>query len=272
MENSSLVKNRPTVVPITNIVEETPKIRTIHTKSSRIASSTKPGQFIMVWVIGTDEIPMAVSKAQEDGTISFTVEKVGDATKKLHELEEGDLIGLRGPYGNGFDLSGEKLLIMGGGCGMAPLALTAQRAVDKGKEVTVVISAESGEDLLFKSRIESLNVDLFLSTEDGSVGVEGVATDVLKEALSGKDFDSGLICGPEQMMGAVAEFVEEWDIPMQLSLNRYMKCGIGLCGSCSLDPSGLRVCEEGPVFSYEEIKGGEFGDYKRDAAGRKTGV
>ncbi len=270
MENSSPVEHRPTVVPITNVTEETPKIRTIYTKAPKIASSTKPGQFIMIWVIGTDEIPMAVSTARKDGTISFTVEKIGDATKKLHELKKGDLIGIRGPYGNGFDLSGDEILIIGGGCGMAPLALTVEKAVDEGKDVTVVISAETSEDLLFESRIDDLDVELLLSTEDGSAGVEGVTTDVLEEILPEKDFDSCLVCGPESMMGAVAELVEGCDIPMQLSLNRYMKCGIGLCGSCSLDPSGLRVCEEGPVFSYEEIKDGEFGKYKRDAAGTRT--
>lgn len=272
MENSSQVKNKPTVVPITEIVKETPKIRTIKTKVPKIASNTSPGQFMMVWVIGVDEIPMAVSSAREDGTVSFAVEKVGEATEKLHELEEGNLVGLRGPYGNSFDLSGDELLIIGGGCGMAPLAFTAERAVEKGKNVTVLISAESGDDLLFKSRIENLDLDLFLGTEDGSQGVKGVTTDVLREALPEKDYDSCLICGPEQMMVSVAEFIEEENIPMQISLNRIIKCGVGLCGSCSLDSSGLRVCEEGPIFSYEEIKDGEFGDYKRDAAGRKTEV
>ncbi len=272
MENSSPVEHKPTVVPINNIVKETPKIRTIYTKAPKITSTTTPGQFIMVWVIGEDEIPMAVSTAEEDGTVSFSAEKIGDATTKLHKLEEGDLVGLRGPYGNGFDLSGEKLLMIGGGCGMAPLAITAERAVEKGKDVTVIISAESEEDLLFKSRIESLDAELLLGTEDGSAGVEGVTTDVLRQELPEEDYDSCLICGPERMMVATAEFIEERGIPLQISLNRYMKCGFGLCGSCSLDPSGLRVCEEGPVFTYEEIKDSEFGEYKRDAAGRKTEV
>lgn len=272
MENSYHGENRPTVVPVEKVKQETPDIRSIYAKVPEIADSVSPGQFIMVWVIGVDEIPMAVSGVEENGIIRFTVEKVGDATSKLHELEEGDLIGFRGPHGNGFDISGKKLLIVGGGCGMAPLNLTVKRAVEKGKDVTVVISAATEENLLFKSKMESLDVDLFLGTEDGSAGVEGLATDVLEKALEGNDYDSCLVCGPEKMMFFVAEMVKDKDINLQLSLNRYMKCGVGICGSCSLDPQGLRVCEEGPVFDYEEIEDSEFGDYKRDPAGRKTEI
>jgi len=272
MENSYHGENRPTVVPIEKVKNETPDIRSIYAKVPKIANSVSPGQFIMVWVIGVDEVPMAVSGVMEDGTIKFTVEKVGEATTKLHELEKGDLIGFRGPHGNGFDLSGEKLLIVGGGCGMAPLNLTVERAVEKEKDVTVVISAATEEDLLFKSRMESLDVDLFLGTEDGSVGVEGLATDVLEKAMEKGDYDSCLVCGPEKMMFFVAEMVKDEDMSLQLSLNRYMKCGVGICGSCSLDPEGLRVCEEGPVFYYEEIEDSEFGDYTRDASGRKIDI
>ncbi len=271
-ENLSLAKNSPDITPVTEIVGETPEIRSLYFDSPSVSSESEPGQFLMIWVMGEDEIPMAVSRAGTDATVGITVEKVGDATSKLHELEEGSLIGVRGPYGNGFDLSGDKLLIVGGGCGMAPLGYTAEEALRRGKEATVVISAETEESLVFKSRIESLDADLFVATEDGSAGVEGLTTDALERVLSDSDFDSCLICGPERMMAASAELVESNGIPVQVSLNRYLKCGIGLCGSCTIDPSGLRVCEEGPVFRYEEIKDGEFGDYRRDASGRKVGV
>lgn len=271
-ESLSHARNRPEVTPVREVVEEAPDIRSLYFDSQSVASESEPGQFLMIWVIGEDEIPMAVSRAESDGTVGITVEKVGDATSKLHELGEGDLIGVRGPYGNGFDLTGNDLLVVGGGCGMAPLGYVVEEARSKGKKVTVVISAETDKRLVFRSRIEKLDVDLFLSTEDGSAGVEGLATHVLEQVLQNSSFDSCLICGPERMMAASAELVETNGIPVQVSLNRHVKCGIGLCGSCTIDPSGLRVCEEGPVFRYEDIKDGEFGNYKRDASGREVGV
>lgn len=271
-ENLSLAKNRPDIIHVTEIVREAPEIKSLYFNFPGVSSESEPGQFLMIWVMGEDEIPMAVSKAGSDGTVGITVEKVGDATSKLHELEKGSLLGVRGPYGNGFDLSGDKLLIVGGGCGMAPLGYTTEEALRRGKEVTVVTSAETEERLVFRSRIESLDANLFVGTEDGSAGIRGLTTDVLERVLSDLDFDSCLICGPERMMAASAELVKSSGIPVQVSLNRYLKCGIGLCGSCTIDSSGLRVCEEGPVFRYEEIKDGEFGDYRRDASGRKVGV
>lgn len=272
MENLYRPKNKPKVTEVQKVEKETPKIKTITAKSPKIAEKTNPGQFIMVWSIGEDEVPMAVSKTRKENLISITVEKIGKATKKLHNLEKGDLIGFRGPYGNGFDLTDEKILIIGGGCGMAPMAPTAEEAVEKGKDVTVIISSDSEENLLFRNRMENLDAELLIGTEDGSAGVKGLAPDVIEKAISDKEYDVCLACGPEKMMKAVAEKITETDISLQLSLNRYMKCGIGICGSCGLDPEGLRVCEEGPVFDYEEIKDSEFGEYKRDGCGCKENI
>ncbi|KXA95714.1 hypothetical protein AKJ65_01055 [candidate division MSBL1 archaeon SCGC-AAA259E19] len=272
MEDSYRKKNRPTVLPLLGVVEEAPEIKSFFVNHQEIASATAPGQFLMLWVIGVDEIPMSVSGVGKDGTLRLTVEKVGDATSKLHELEEGDLVGVRGPYGNGFDISGNKFLIVCGGCGTAPLSFATERLVEQGKKATVVLAAETSEKLLFRSQLEKMDVDLFMSTEDGSTGVEGLATDVLEKEINDWDFDSCLVCGPERMMAATAELVEEKGISIQLSLNRYMKCGIGICGQCSMDPSGLRVCRDGPVFNYEEIKDSEFGDYKRNSEGKKVEI
>lgn len=271
MENSSHVRHRPEVLPITEVMEEAPQIKSLYFNSPRVVSETEPGQFLMIWVIGEDEIPMAVS-GSEDGVVGITVEKVGDATSELHELESGELIGVRGPYGNGFDLSGERLLVVGGGCGMAPLTLAAEKANDLGKDLTIVLTAETEEKLIFRSSLKELEADLVVGTEDGTAGKEGLTTDVLEEVLPDRSFDSALICGSEKMMSASAEIVESKGIPVQVSLNRYMKCGVGVCGSCVIDPLGVRVCEEGPVFWYEDVKDTEFGDYKRDSSGKKVGV
>ncbi|KXA98131.1 hypothetical protein AKJ37_01300 [candidate division MSBL1 archaeon SCGC-AAA259I09] len=272
MEDFYHAEHRAEVLSIRKVIDETPSIRSIYVDSSKISSKSVPGQFLMVWVIGVDEIPMAVSKAGEDGTLGFSVERVGDATSKLHELEKGELIGIRGPYGNGFDLSGENLLIIGGGCGMAPLSFAAEEAVSEGKNVKFILTASTADELLFRSRLEKLDAELVTGTEDGSAGIKGVTPDVVRKINLGDHYDSCLLCGPEEMMTSTADLIDKKGIPIQVSLNRYMKCGVGICGSCSLDPSGLRVCIEGPVFQYEEIKDSEFGDYKRDSTGSKTGI
>lgn len=272
MEGLFPVRDRPEVLPISDVVEETPTIKSLYVESLGIASESNPGQFLMVWVLGVDEVPMAVSTVRDDRTLGITVENVGEATSRLHELKVGDFIGLRGPYGHGFDLSGENLLVVGGGCGSAPLLFAAEVAVKRGKNVKVVLTAKDEDELLFRSSFEKMDLDLVLGTEDGSVGIEGLTTDVLESADFNTDFDSCLVCGPEKMMVATAEMVEGWGVPVQVSLNRYVKCGIGLCGQCSIDPSGKRVCVDGPVFEYEEIKGGEFGKYRRSSTGSRIDI
>lgn len=272
MEDLSRENLKPKTLEIEEVVKETPSIKTFYVDCPEIARKAHPGNFVMLWIIGADEIPISLSKAEKSGKLGLTVEKVGDATAELHELEEGDLIGIRGPYGNGFDLSKKEMLMVCGGCGAAPLAYAAEEAVRKGKDVTYILAAKSSENLLFKSRLEEYDLDLKIATEDGSAGKKGLATDVLKEELEKQEFDSSLVCGPELMMVKTVELTEEYNIPTQLSLERYMKCGIGICGQCTLDPSGLRVCKEGPVFDYEEIKNSEFGEYNRNSTGEKTEI
>lgn len=272
MESSYQDEYSPKVVPLKKVVRETPKIKTFYVNSREIAEESDPGQFLMLWVIGVDEVPMSMSSADENGTIGLTVEKVGEATSELHELGEGDLVGVRGPYGEGFDLSGDKLLLVCGGCGTAPLIFGAERAAEEGIEVDVVLAAKTDEDLLFRSRLEEIGANVKVATEDGSAGVKGLAVDALKDLNPYDDYDSAMICGPEMMMVKTAEELDEKDLSVQVSLNRYMKCGIGVCGTCSLDPSGLRVCKDGPVFWYDEIKDTEFGDHRRNAAGEKVDI
>ncbi len=269
MENSLKEKYRPRTLPILEIEKETPKAKTFYVKSPEIASKSEPGQFLMLWIIGSDEIPISISKTEENGRIGLTVEKIGDSTSRLHELREGELIGIRGPYGNGFDLTGDNLLMICGGCGAAPLAFSAEKAISEDKKVTAILAAKDSEHLLFRSRLKNLGVNLIIATEDGSAGIKGLATDALKKEIKKWDFDDCLICGPELMMKKAAEILKNKRIPSQLSLERYMKCGIGICGQCTIDPSGLRVCKEGPIFRYEEIENSELGKYCRDSRGLK---
>ncbi len=263
------VVHRPKVLPINKVVNETPTTKTFHVNCPNISSKVRPGQFVMFWVIEKDEIPMSVSKADKKGELGLTVAKVGDATARLHELGKGDKIGVRGPYGNWFDLSGKRLLMVGGGYGAAPLAFGAEVALSEGKEVTVILGAKTSDELLFKSRLENLDVELKISTEDGSAGMKGLATEVLEDILRSNKFDCILACGPELMLKKTFDLSEEYKIPLQVSLERMMKCSVGLCGSCCIGP--YRVCVDGPIFSSDRLRKikDEFGIFTRDASGRK---
>jgi dihydroorotate dehydrogenase electron transfer subunit len=260
------------VLPIQEVAVETPSVKTFYVKYPEIASTVRPGQFVMVWVIGVDEIPIAVSDAKGDGTIGLTIARVGDATTHLHQLRNGDMIGIRGPYGNWFDLSGSKIIMVGGGYGIAPLAFCAKVALAEGKKVKVILGARSADELVLLNTLKKLGTDLSIATEDGTAGLKGLVTDALERVLEKERYDSCMTCGPEKMMKKVVEMTELRGIRTQVSLERYMKCGIGVCGQCCVDPLGIRVCTEGPVFYPEQLKGPEFGNYARDAAGLKKGL
>jgi dihydroorotate dehydrogenase electron transfer subunit len=249
----------PVGVTITEIVKETPSIRTF-VFDREVAA--RPGQFVMVWVPGVDEIPMALSSPS-----SITVLKVGDATAALFAMHEGDLIGVRGPYGNGFTVSGRTLAI-GGGVGASPLL----PLITAGQVETFLLGARTASELLFADRIRE-SATLMVATDDGTAGHHGFVTRLMSR-VDLADFDHICVCGPEVMMAAVLAVLDREGCAErgQFSLHRYMKCGVGLCGSCCTDPHGLRVCRDGPVFTGDILLGSEFGHYARDASGSRHRV
>jgi len=254
-----MVDGFPMACAITEIVEETPSVRTLY---FREPLAFRAGQFVMVWAPGVDEVPMALSSA-----CSITVQNVGEATAALCGLQEGDLLGIRGPFGNGFPGYG-RILAIAGGVGAAPLRpLVMGGCVD-----TLLLGARSKDELLFRHELSGAT-RLVLATDDGSAGHCGFVTDLLaREDPPG--YDRICVCGPERMMHAVLCALDRLGIAGCgfFSLHRYMKCGIGLCGSCCIDPDGLRVCRDGPVFGGDLLLRSEFGRYCRDASGRKHPV
>ena len=249
----------PRTVSIKGIVKETPRIRTfLLSESFRFT----PGQFVMVWVPGVDEVPMALS-----GKNSISVQEVGDATAAMFALEEDDLLGIRGPYGQGFSVRGMALAIAGG-IGSAPLLPLAL----EGDVGVFLLGAATEKDLPFRKAL-ARKTALKIATDDGSEGRRGPVTVLLKE-VNLHAFDHICVCGPEPMMRAVLKVLHDEGIADrgQFSLHRYMKCGVGLCGSCAIDPEGIRVCREGPVVRGDRLIGSEFGVYSRDASGRRKPV
>ncbi len=226
----------------------------------------QPGQFYMIWIPGVDEIPMSVSTIKDE-LKGITFRKIGQATHALAGLKPGDLIGVRGPYGRGFTLSGKHVLFVGGGTGIAMLAPAVEQVKKQGIDATVVLGVKNKQELFFDKRINNTGANVFISTDDGSLGQKGLATDVAMDLLKKNTYSSVLTCGPEPMMKKLLDVCK--NIPFQASLERYMKCSIGICGQCCIG-KGLRVCKEGPVFDGKTLQNIEdFGKFRRDASGRK---
>lgn len=220
-----------------------------------------PGQFIMVWIPGVDEIPMSISGINGMEK-SITVKAIGDATKRIHEMREGDTLRIRGPYGNGYDLTRGEILIIGGGVGTASVmpAVVASGA-------DTIIAARTHNDIIMDRTAEEHAKNLWIATDDGSRGFHGNAVQLMREKVAEKHYDCVVACGPEVMLWFTYQACKELGLDCQLSLERYMKCGAGVCGCCVMDDS--RVCRDGPVFDMDRLsKLTEFGVSKRDECGR----
>lgn len=227
---------------------------------------SKPGQFAMVWLPGIDEKPISLSRQN-----TITVKQVGPWTKKLFEKSEGQYLDIRGPYGNGFPSPQMRpYTLIGGGCGIAPLfyffansEICPQSFVLAGKSKKDLIFLDDLEDMI-KEQI-GLKTEIITATEDGSHGVKGLATDAEIPKWGGNYY----LCGPEIMMKKVAEKLVNIGAQPEdifLSIERYMKCAVGVCGNCSF--SGYRVCADGPVFRYDKIKDlPHFNRYHRTKTG-----
>ncbi len=246
------------VVEIEEIKRETPTIKTFFFQDN---SKPNPGQFYMLWLPGKDEFPMSISYTGERK--GFTVKKIGAGTEAMHKLNQGERLWIRGPYGRGFRAEEGKALVVGGGSGLATLG----PLVEILEHPDVIIAARTKDELLFTDRFK--NAEIHVATDDGSAGFHGLATELAEQLLSENKYDIIYTCGPEIMMAGVIELAKKYGIKIQASLERFMKCGIGICDSCSIN--GYRVCVDGPVFTEKELsKMTELGKFKRDRAGRRV--
>lgn len=274
--NSILRDSRPKILPIKKIVKETETIRTFvfdYSKFSHLGESL-PGQFVMMWIPGVDEKPFSI--AYDDGKeFWLTIARVGSATEELFELKVGDFVGVRGPYGTAFTFKkGDHLALLGGGYGAAPLYNVAVQAVKMGCKVEFIVGARNKDLLLYEARVKKLGVKVkyHACTNDGSRGFAGFNTLYLEELLKkDKTINKILTCGPEIMMKKAAELGVKYKRESQVSIERYMKCGFGVCGQCCVDETGECLCKKGPVYDgAKALKLKEFGAYHRDSVGRKV--
>jgi len=154
---------KPANATIIDVIDETPSVRSF---VFDLSLEFLPGQYVMVWVRGVDEIPMSLS-----GHNMITVQRVGDASSAIFELAPGDTVGIRGPYGRGFDIT-NPLLIVAGGVGAAPLAPLAEAAHGMGYDVLTLLGARTRDELLFQRRFEDAG-EVMIATDDGSAGFHG---------------------------------------------------------------------------------------------------
>jgi len=166
-------------------------------------------------------------------------------------------------------LRGSRILLIGGGVGTAPLAFLGEQARQAEISVASLIGFRSKGDMIFLDRFENIsNINTILTTDDGSAGIPGRVSAGLAH-LDIESFDQIYLCGPEMMMWDVISRTAEHAERIQACINRHFKCAAGVCGSCCIDPEGLRVCVEGPVIRADRLLEGEFGRYRRDASGSK---
>jgi len=218
-----------------------------------------PGQFVMLWLPGFDEKPYSLAAASP---VQIAVGERGPFSKRLCAMEKGGRIWLRGPYGRGFELKKGKALFVGGGYGFAPLRFLAAEA-KKRKIPSVAICGARSKGLL----MEPACCKTIFTTDDGSAGEKGNVLVAMKALLAKEKFSTIYTCGPERMMAAVAQEAKAHKANCQLLLERYMKCGIGVCGHCNC--GDRLVCIDGPMFGLEILGNPEFGKVWRGKTGKR---
>lgn len=192
--------------------------------------------------------------------VFFLIKVVGDGTRQLASLKPGNQVDLIGPLGNGFDLKRARSKInflVVGGTGIASVHLLAEHLSRYGEEVHLVYGGRTACDLVGLDDFERLAIPVFVATEDGSRGYEGLVTKAFFEYSDNFPMDKANIytCGPNPMMQAVTEFANAAGIPCQLSVESKMGCGFGVCLGCSVmtTDSNRLACTDGPVFDSTEF-------------------
>jgi NAD(P)H-flavin reductase len=228
-----------------------------------------PGQFNMLYVFGLGEVPISISGDPADSEkLIHTVRAVGPVTKAMRKFRRGNMLGVRGPFGNNWPVDvalGKDIIIVAGGIGLAPLRPSIYQILanrDKYGKVSLLYGARTPHDILYIKELEKwrarLDIEVFI-TVDKAVGEwhgnVGVVTTLIHKATIDPSQTVAMICGPEIMMRFTGLELQKCGIPensIYVSMERNMKCGIGNCGHCQL--GGIFICKDGPVFRYDGIK------------------
>ncbi|WP_308549515.1 dihydroorotate dehydrogenase electron transfer subunit [uncultured Parabacteroides sp.] len=229
--------------------------------SDQILPEMLPGQFVQVRVDNSPTTflrrPISINYVDRaTNELWLLIQLVGDGTRRMAEYKPGDIVNIMLPLGNGFTLpadKGQKLLLIGGGVGTAPMLFLGAILKKAGYTPTFLLGARSKEDVLQLEQFEQFGT-VYVTTEDGSLGEKGYVTNhsILKDV----HFDRIYTCGPKPMMVAVAKYAHASSIACEVSLENTMACGIGACLCCvekTKDEHHVCVCTEGPVFNIENL-------------------
>lgn len=264
---------QPQLVEVIKIIPETGDTKTFHIQfldeKVRENFNYLSGQFAEYSVFGEGEATFCISSSPtRKGHLEFSVKKVGRVTQALHHLNEGDIMGFRGPYGNHFPLNkfkGKSLLFIGGGIGLAPLRSLIHNVVDTREDyqqITILYGARTPQDLCFKYDLEAWaknpSLQMVTTVDVGDkewTGKVGLVPMVLEELKPSPHNTMAITCGPPIMIRYTLRALDKLGFtPAQVwtTLEMKMKCGLGKCGRCNI--GSLYVCKDGPVFSLEEIQ------------------
>jgi len=215
-----------------------------------------PGQFLMIWLPGINEKPFSIAGHDRNG-ILITVRRRGSFSSRLAGLNVGDLVGIRGPYGKAFQLI-KNCCLVAGGIGLACLA----PIIDLFPKAPILYGENDARSRIYQTRFP--NAAFY--TVDGSAGNKGFPTNDLESTIRRQGCEMVYCCGPEPMLTKAIEICNSVGVSCQVSIERYMKCGQGICGQCACGP--IRVCVEGTVFNGNELVANpDFGKRKLDATG-----
>ena len=218
--------------------------------SGDTSAITAPGQFINIKLDGFYlRRPISICD-YDNNTVTILYKVVGGGTESMSRLESGAELDILCGLGNGFDVSksGEKPVLIGGGVGVPPLYNLCKKLIESGKKVTVILGFNTESEIFYKEIFEALGAEVYVSTVDGSSGIKGFVTDVLKNI----DYDYFFTCGPMPMFRAIEKIASSSG---QYSFEERMGCGFGACMGCSCKTKygNKRICRDGPVLEREEI-------------------
>jgi NAD(P)H-flavin reductase len=260
----------PVMAEITDVRQMTPLEKLFEIRLPNGADlGHRPGQFVEVSLFGVGEAPISISSSPtRKGAFELGIRKVGMLTEMIHRMQPGERIGIRGPFGSGFDMAkfkGRDVLVVAGGIGLVPLRSLINYVLDKRGDfgrLIICYGSKSDTDLLFAEERRLWEgdpwVEFHLTVDHGSPGWQG-RTGVITTLIPGLDLDLpntlACVCGPPVMYRFVLLALKSKRLPEEniyMSLERRMKCGVGKCGHCQIN--GSYVCQDGPVYHYPDIK------------------
>jgi dihydroorotate dehydrogenase electron transfer subunit len=236
-----------------------PRYVLIKLQSDSVLPNIKPGQFVEIKIEGSSTTflrrPISINFVDnENKQIWLLVQIVGDGTKALASMKESDRLNVLFPLGNGFTkaTNGQRVLLVGGGVGVAPLLEYGKILKENGSEAVFLLGARTGSDLMQLDMFRKYG-DVYITTEDGSIGEKGFVTQ--HSILQKENFTRISTCGPKPMMIAVAKFAKANNIECEVSLENMMACGLGACLCCveKTVKGNVCVCKEGPVFNINDL-------------------